>query len=88
MSRVSARNESTSITMPPSQTAPISRRILSHMLFVLRSKLDKPPYQRYSTIVKESLQLEELMYRCVRFDILAFIDAGKLYDVRDERLDS
>jgi len=77
-----------SITMPPGHPQSKSRRILSHLLSELRSKLDQPPYKRYSMIVNESQHLEEFMYRCVRFDILALIDDGKLHDEKDRRLDS
>jgi hypothetical protein len=88
MSRGSTLSEGPSIAVPPGHPQSKSRRILSHLLSELKSKLDQPPYKRYSMIVSESQQLEELMYHCVRFDILAFIDDGKLHDKRDERLDS
>lgn len=88
MSRGTTIGEGPSITMPPGHPQSKSRRILSHLLSELKSKLDQPPYKRYSMIVNESQQLEELMYRVVRFDILAFIDVGKLHDVRDTKLDS
>jgi hypothetical protein len=55
---------------------PESRRILSNLL----SKLSLPnsPYKRYAPIIDQTQQLEELLYRCVRMDILALIDSGRL----------
>jgi len=74
--------------MPLGHPQSNSKLILTHLLSKLKSKLDQPPYKRYSVIVNESQQLEEFMYSCVRIDILAFINDGKIYDRKDKKLDS
>jgi hypothetical protein len=88
MSRGSTPSECPSNTMPLGDPQSKSRRILRHLLSKLKSKLEQPPYKRYSVIMNESQQLEDLMYSCVRIDILAFIDDGEIYDRKDKKLDS
>jgi hypothetical protein len=63
---------------PPVQ--PQSKRILSNLLLKLR--LPDSPYTRFSKIMNQTQQLEELMYRCVRMDILALIDGGRLGSIK------
>jgi hypothetical protein len=85
MSRASALSED---PMDLSHPQRMSKRILSHLLSELKSKLDKPIYRRFSAILNQSQRLEDLMYHCVRIDVLAFVDDGKLYDKRADRLQS
>jgi hypothetical protein len=58
---------------------PESRRILSNLLTKLGPD---SPYKGYAPIINQTEQLEELLYRCVRMDILALIDSGKLDSIK------
>jgi hypothetical protein len=78
MSRGSTLSKGLTMATPPVQ--PQSRRILSNLIAKL--KLPDSPYTRFSKILNETKQLEELMYRCVRMDILALIDEGRLKSIK------
>lgn len=79
MSRDSTLSECLKMTTPPDQPKSKSRRILSSLLSRVKSD---PSYKRFSVIVNGSQQLEELMYHCVRIDIIAFVDDGKVDSIK------
>lgn len=88
MSPGSTVGEGPANTRPSGDPPSYSKRILSCLLSVLKSKLDQPHYKNYNTIMENSEELEKFMYSCVRFDILALIDGGILSNGKDTKLDS
>lgn len=67
-----------------SVTSSDSRRILSCLL----SKLESPDcryHLKYSKLLHNTPQIEELLYRCVRIDVLTSIDAQNLGSLEKQR---